>query len=315
MAVSEVMVLSSSPLRPTASVASSPALPSPSRLLGTTKQRSYSTKSLELSGPGTVPEKPATVRRVSGKRKYGESETPCEVGALRLSRQSGRKSLEDAISTEDTHVVVKSITQGTENPKRSRAKQDGVQTKITKGKVTKPMRTTQEKAVGASSKKRRKSMLSEADPNTKDERQEGHGALFGSEDLCLEKALKRKTSWTPPKDTVPILDLSETTESTLGKVVGTQRKGKGAEFGEICRAFGLDDKDKDSAGNRSFTASAPGKAQEVQSKESRTEFGDGCRAFGFGGLGKNPDTPKSPSVPTSKTPTKQGRIKVYPLSA
>ncbi|KAI9784361.1 MAG: 5'-flap endonuclease [Peltula sp. TS41687] len=293
---------------------SSPALPSPSHLFGGIRKRTYSIEVYDFTETDPVARKPVTARRTSGKRKFafeGESDAPSEMGALKSSRKPGNTSLKEATNTEDGNEIAKGIKQDAVKPKRPRAKKDGVQTKIPKGRVTKPITTGHEKPAGSGSRKaERRPRSSENGPDGKAEKLCGDDGLSASEDLCLEKALKRKARWSPPKDTIAVVDLSETMEGITEGVAQIPEMESSGNFESICRAFGFDDKSKASTSTRPFTVSTSGKQLESQSRRLGAETSDILRALGYHSAGKDSDTTKSGSAPMTKTSKTQGRTKV-----
>lgn len=264
MAAIEVMVLSSSPPRSLASPAASPALPSPSHLLLRPQHRTHATKTSVPPDADCVINASASPRKAPAKRKHGfVADVVAESEAMVIESRKSSGDILPKCSRESSGCQTidgskHDITKG----KGSKAKQDAGQTKIQRGKVTKALvaKTDRSQKVDSDkANKRSKTSASCGDPKLGKPETE-HGLPI-SKDLCLEEALKRKASWTPPKDTVrdtvTVLDLSEMAGSGSGGTTESHPNGAGSEFGDICRAFGFNGKGPVPAGSNSPLVSNP----------------------------------------------------------
>ncbi|KAI9852150.1 MAG: 5'-flap endonuclease, partial [Pleopsidium flavum] len=181
----------------------------------------------------TKPKKwaPATVEGVIAAKK---SRTP--------SKKTKKNANMDGVVAHATVLEEFRLPNVEKKPRKPRSKKDkdATQPKIKKGKITKP--GTNDGIEKTAIKRKTTPMIKactvpDSDPND-------FGVLTAEQDLGLDEAIRRRKSWTPPKDTSRMAEVSNkdtgsTTES-MGAAQESAFEQPAKSFGNLCSSFGYD---------------------------------------------------------------------------
>ena len=242
------VVLLSSPLRAPVLHSSSPFLPSPTDFLSKDERRQVHTSSNHTGG--AVTRALATNRTLSDRTENGTG-----IGAISQGMQmapaadaaSGRGVADASVSTVaprisekfDLHavtVVAKKTTKGSRMQTKIQ-----IQTKIGRGSIRKPDGLEKQKRSKRAAKKTTNMNEDLPDPVMGTPKAGTPVDLAeGPNGLCLPEAMKRRLDWTPPKDTIVLPSLSDSSCGATGSQLPQDDHGVRAPsigFEHLCRTF------------------------------------------------------------------------------